>query len=295
MVRNRSSAGLLLVMAIVGACGTPAATSTPAPVTPTAAPTVAPTAAPPTQASTGSIRDVVTAAEASIAKKTAGIVQTIQFNGNATVPDGTKGTLTGVTAFTQPMQLAATADFAALGVGAFDMIVNDQLIYMKGTLVEPLAGAGKWLLVDLTSDDPRAASFKSLATGQNDASLLLYFLYGGQDPVMVRPDATLDGQPMRHFSMAVDIDAAATTAPAEARERLAANAAALKAGGMDTTVQAEVWIGADGLVHRVDYTYTVGAAIGGGTLLVSCLFSKYGEPLDLGIPAEADVVNLEDV
>ncbi len=175
------------------------------------------------------------------------------------------------------------------------MIVDDNLVYLKGQLVETLTGAGKWLLVDITSTDPRAAGFKSIATGQNDSSLLLYFLYGGKDPVAKLPDATLDGQPMHHYTLLVDAEAAAAAAPAEARDRIATNVAALKSGGMDTVLQAEVWVGADGLLHRIDYVYTLGASAGGGKLVVSCVFSKLGEPLDLGIPADAEIVKLDDL
>jgi hypothetical protein len=156
-------------------------------------------------------------------------------------------------------------------------------------------GAGKWLLVDLRSDDPRAAGFKDLASGQNDSSLLLYFLYGAQEPVTALPDEALGGQPMRRFSMPVDLDAAIAAAPVEARESLEANVEALTTGGLSTTVQGDVWIGADGLVHRVDYEYTLGAASGGGTMLVTCVFTEFGAPLDLGVPADADVVALEDL
>lgn len=298
-MRIRSIAACLLVVVFVAACGnsaaTPSATATAAPAPPTGAPVTVAPATPTAKPATGSLSDVVAAAGATIAKGTAVIAQTIEFNGNSSVPDGTKASLTGATAFTKPTQLAATADFSALGVGEFDMIVDNELVYIRGKLVEPLAGVGKWLLVDITSADPRAAGFADISSGQNDASLLLYLLYGGTEPVAALPDQAIDGQQMKHLSLAVDIEAAVTKAPAEARTALEANVASLKTGGMATTVAAEVWIGADGLVHRVDYTYTVGANGGGGTLLVSCAFSDFGEPLDLGIPADTDIVKLEDV
>lgn len=295
----RSIALLALVVAFIAACGGAAATPTAppptaAPATPTAVPAT-PTAPPPTQANTASLEVVIAAADATIAKKTSAIEQTVTFNGNSQVPTGTSASIIGATAFTEPMQLMAAADFSALGIGTFDMTVDGNLIYLKGKLVEKLTGAGKWLLVDVTSTDPRAAGFKSVASGQNDSSLLLYFVYGGEDPVAVLPDETIDGQVMRHYSLKVDVDAAAMKAPEVARERLATNAAALKAGGMQGLIQGEVWVGTDGLVHRLDYTYTPGAASGGGTMLVKCLFTKLGEPLDLGIPADKDIVKLEDV
>ena len=235
------------------------------------------------------------AAAATIAKTTVSIDQTIEFQNNSQIPDGTTASITGATALTKPTRLAATADFDVIGLGSFDMIADDQLIYLRGSIVEEAVGAGKWLLVDINSDDPRAAGFKGLATGQNDSSLLLYFLYGAQEPIQALPDETLGGQPMRRFSMPVDLEAAVAAAPAAARKSLEANLSALKSGGLSTSVQGDVWIGADALVHRVDYEYTLNAGSGGGTMLVTCVFTDFGAPLDLGIPAGADVVALEDL
>jgi hypothetical protein len=297
-LRARSITALTLFAAFVAACGNNPATSPSAAAGTSAGASAAPSAAasaPASQStSVGSLEDVKAAADATIAKETVSVDQTIEFTGNTQIPDGTTARLTGSTAFTKPTQLAATADFSALGVGQFDMIVDDELVYVNGSIVEPLVG-DKWLRVDITSDDPRAAGFASLATGQNDSSLLLYFLYGASDPVQALPDETIDGQAMHRLSMSVDLDVAVEQAPANAREALQANVAGLESEGMDTTVQADVWIGDDGLIHRVQYEYTLGSANGGGNLLTRCDFADFGEPLDLGIPADADVVDLEDV
>jgi hypothetical protein len=277
------------------ACGS---SPSPAPTggTPTSIATAALTEAPTATAATteGALAEIRAAADATIAEGTVKLVQTVEFNGSSTIPDGTMATLDGATAFGKPTKLRASADFAALGAGQFDLIVDDQLLYMRGGIVEPLVGARKWLRVDLESDDPRAAGFKSLTTGQNDSSLLLYFLYGATDPVASLPDEDLNGQPIRRYSMPVDLQLALEQAPDEVASSLQANVASLEGQGAGTTLDAEVWIGPDALVHRVDYVYTLGATGGGGTMHVTCVFSDFGATLDLGIPDDADIVRLED-
>ncbi len=303
---RRSIAALLVALPMVG-CTTgptpspavsaaPTAAVSPSPATPTAAPTAAPTpSAAPEPTGDPLIGEIRAAAAATIAENTVTYEQTAEFNGSAVIRDGTTFSATGATSFGEPRQMTIRGDFTDLGLGKLRMILDGDLLYMRGAVVETLVDPGQWLLVDLSSDDPRAVPFLSLTSGQNDSSLTMYFLYGATGPVEVLPDDTIHGQTATRYRTAVDLDLAAEQVPEEARESLLDNIAALRTGGVERTLEADVWIGEDGLIHRVDYLYTVGRVAGGGTMDVTNVFDDFGAPLDLGIPDDEDVVNLEDL
>ena len=73
---------------------------------------------------------------------------------------------------------------------------------------------------------------------------------------------------------------------------LAQNLAEIKQGGVEPVLQGDVWIDANDLVHRVSLAYDLGEMAGGGTMTVTFDFRQHGEPLDLGIPAPEETVDL---
>lgn len=190
--------------------------------------------------------------------------------------------------------MSIRGDYGDLGLGNLRFILDEDLLYLRGDVIDRVAGRGNWLLVDLASDDPRAVPFLGVTSGQNDASLVMYFLYGATSPVTVATGGTINGVSTTHYTLDLDLELAAERAPAAGREPLLDNIAALRSGGVDRTLGADIWVGTDGLVHRVDNEYTAGRVAGGGTIDVSYTFSDFGVPLVLGIPDEADIVRLED-
>jgi hypothetical protein len=291
------SSVLALVACLAVACSSnptatgapPTAAATPA-VTVAATPTASP--APTVDPLLGTLID---AADQTLATKTVSYDQTVEFNGSSQIPNGTSISATGATSLGPPRQMTIDGDFSALNVGRVRMILDDTLLYLRGEFVEELIDPGQWLLVDLASDDPAVVPFLSLTSGQNDSSLTLYFLYGAEAPVEEVGDETINGIATTHYRTTVDLNKAVDEAPEAATESLLDNIAGLRTGGVEQVLDADVWIGDDGLVHRVDYEYTVGRAGGGGTMDVSNELSDFGDPLELGIPDEEDVVNIEDL
>jgi hypothetical protein len=103
------------------------------------------------------------------------------------------------------------------------------------------------------------------------------------------------GTPTHRYTVELDLDGPLDLLPADVRSSMLDNVAALRTGGIDRKIKADVSIGADGLIHRVSYLYTVGTISGGGHLRSSYDFLAFGEPLDLGIPDTSSIVPLEDV
>ena len=310
---RRLASPLALIAIAVAACGgtavpatTPSpsaasasATAAPTPTaTPTATPSTEPSASPTSAASspaTGAAGDMIAAAEATLAEGTVRVDQTLEFSASSIIPAGTSATTVGQATFDKPRQMRLAADLTELGQGPIDMVVDDNLIYMRGSVFEQLAGEGKWLLVDLESDSPAAAPFKSLATGQNDVGIALVYLYGVTDAEDTGDEEEIRGNATRRYAGTADLESAVESVPEEFREPLEEAIAALRVGGVGREVETEAWIGDDGLVHRVRYVYTLGPTQGGGEMETVIDFSDFGALIELGVPDEADVVNIDDV
>jgi hypothetical protein len=264
----RSTLIALACVALV-ACGGPAAP---------AAPTVA---------------DITQAVDKTVATGTARIHMVVTFKGSTMIPEGTSFAGDGQASFGEARQMTLTTDMTALGLGKLEMILDGTIVYMRGETFETLAG-DKWLRLDLGSDHPAVADLKSIASGQNDASLALYYLFGA-DGTPSATDGTIDGQAMRVVAVPVDLRSAIDRVPARIADMLRSNVSEIEGTGVDPSLQSSVWIGSDGLIHRVDHVYTLGSAQGGGTTTAEFHLSRLGDPLDLAVPGASEIVDVEDV
>jgi hypothetical protein len=273
------------------ACGSPAS------VAPSAAASVA-TQAPtssPSPSEPQAAADLIAAVEATLEQGTVRLEQTIEFQDSAVIPDGTTASAQGQASLGPPQQLRLRADFSALGVGKMVMIRDDTLLYMRGSAFEPLSGEDRWLLVDIESEHPAAIQFRSLASGQNDMSMALYYLYGATGDVEATAGEQIAGQPTTRYEMELDLEAAREVIPASQADALEDVIASLRVGGIERQLDGVAWVGEDGFIHRVQYTYRLGSAAGGGNMLTVIDFAEFGAPLDLQIPRDRDVVWIEDV
>jgi hypothetical protein len=250
------------------------------------------------QATTATSRSgaITEAAEKTAATGSVALQMTVEFQGNSQVPEGTTIGMTGSSTLGDPRIAELHADFEALGVGAIDMPIDDQAVYLRGGVIDQVLrsarGGADWLFVDLASSDPAAQRFAGLSSGQNDASLLLYFLFGESDDVEEVGSETIDGASTTRYSLTADLEEALADAPAAVRDALQANIDQLEAQSVDTRLEAEVWIDEEELIRRVTYVYTMA---GGGQMLTTADFSEFGEPIELDIPDPADVVDVTEV
>ena len=239
---------------------------------------------------------ITEAAEKTAATGSVALEMTVEFQGNPQVPEGTTIGITGSSTLGDPRIAELHADFEALGVGAIEMLIDDQAVYMRGGVIDQVLrsanGGADWLFVDLASSDPAAQQFAGLSSGQNDASLLLYFLFGASDDVEEVGTETIDGAGTTRYSLTADLEEALAAAPADVRDALQANIDQLEAQSVDTRLEAEVWIDEEELIRRVTYVYTMA---GGGQMLTTADFSDFGEPIELDIPDPGDVVDVTEV
>lgn len=290
---RRSNLLVLGALLVVGCSGVGPSPSVPtlAP-TPPVSPSPTPKPSPTVDPDVGVLR---AAATATITAQTVGFDQSVTFLGNVTTRDGAAITGSGALSFGPRRQMVMTADYSAISGGTMRMILDDQSLYMSGSFLRGVVPTGKWLLVDLTSKDPRAVPFLALTKGQSDNSLVMYDLFGAVPRVRNLGSEQVDGSTTNHYQFVLDLEIAPDVVPASEREYMLDAIAALRAGSIDRTIDGQAWIGPDGYVHRVMYTYTLGPPAGGGTLQVVYTLRDFGRPIELGVPEASSVVRLEDV
>ena len=138
--------------------------------------------------------------------------------------------------------------------------------------------------MDLSSSDPAIDQFRNLSTGQNDAALVLYFLFGVSGQVRELGSEEVGGVSTTDYALTADLDRAVPEAPAEMADALQANIEALEAGGVQTMLDAEVWVDDERLIRRVGYVYRLADAGGGGQMVATVTLSGFGEPVEFEVP-----------
>jgi hypothetical protein len=173
------------------------------------------------------------------------------------------------------------------------MLIDDDQVYMRGgvfdDLLSRLPAKREWLFVDLSSSDPAMDQFRNLSTGQNDAALVLFFLFGVSGQVRELGSEEVGGVSTTHYALTADLDRAVPEAPAEMADALRANIDALVAGGVQTMLDAEVWVDDERLIRRVGYVYGLADAGGGGQMIATVTFSGFGEPIEFEVPAGNEI------
>ena len=302
-VRQRPGArrGPLIVVAAslaiaLAACGSGVASVPPSPTAaPTGTPTAAPTPTPTPEPTPDPVAALLDAATRTVDSGSVRFEFEAEFAGSRIIPKGTSIGAVGRTSFGSERQITMRADFTDLGMGDMDMLVDGNRLYMRGPAFAPLATGEQWLFIDTDSDHPSVVPFKGAATGQNDAGLALFYLFGAGDGVEVAAGLRIRGEKTQLYEAELDLEEARDLVPASSREALEDNIAELRVNGVERTLQAQAWVGGDGFVHRVRYVYTLGAQLGGGELIALYDFEDFGEPVDLAIPDDEDVVIFEDV
>ena len=242
-----------------------------------------------------SVTTILDAAETTLESGSAGFELRVAVEGSQQIPDG-EITGSGAASYEDPKLMHGTFDFGALPVGTIEVIVDERFAYMRGPAFAGFAGdAATWLRVDLTSTDATAQELQGLVSGQNDASLLLYYLFGADGEIESLGTETIGGVEATGYGVSVDLDEALARVPEEAREALELNLDGFTEGGVAHVLDAEVWIDDEGFVRRLVFVYELGAEVGDGQIGVTSDLSAFGEPVVVEVPSDDLVVDVEDV
>lgn len=245
--------------------------------------------------SSGSVATIRDAAETTLASGSAAFEMRVVVEGSEQIPSG-EISGSGAASYVDPKLMHGTFDFGDVGVGTIEMIVDERFAYMRGEAFVGFAGdTATWLRVDLASTDATAKRLQDLVSGQNDASLLLYYLFGADGEIETIGEDTIDGVEATGYGVSLDLDAALARVPDEAREALGLNLDEFTDGGIAHVLDAEVWVDGDGYVRRLVFVYVLGEEVGGGQIRVTSDLSAFGEPVEAQVPADDEIVALEDV
>jgi hypothetical protein len=113
--------------------------------------------------------------------------------------------------------------------------------------------------------------------------------------VEITPGERIGGQATTRYELELDLEQAREAIPEGQAEALEDVIAGLRVAGIERQLDGVAWIGEDGLIHRVRYTYRLGQQAGGGSMVTVIDFDEFGAPLDLRLPSRRDVVSIEDV
>lgn len=162
---------------------------------------------------------------------------------------------------------------------------GDFVVYVRlGVLSSKIPGGKHWLKLDLSQlGKSQGLDFNQLMSGSGlqPTDLLSLLKTEGADVRKIGP-ATVDGTATTHYHVTVDI-AKALEARGLSSPLLAAAAAAMP------TVPEDVWIGGDGLVHRLKLAFSTHLHGKPVHMAMAMDLSDYGATVTIAAPPSSDV------
>ncbi len=206
-------------------------------------------------------------------------------------------------------RLDMSMDMGMLG-GSMDMIVVDEVVYMRSPMFAGTGGAStEWVSMDPSKMDPDIAAQFGGGFGTTDPSAYVG-LFAGTVDVRRAGSEAIGGVPTTRYEGSIDIQEVLRRFPevlgnevdAKTRRRLVkAMEQALEqldTIGIDGRIPFEVWIDADGLLRRQVISMDFGGMIPGvedASMRVQSDFSAFGDPVDIEPPPAKDVTDLTDL
>jgi hypothetical protein len=185
-----------------------------------------------------------------------------------------------------------------------EIILDGTVIYMKwGLLSSVLPDANEWIKVDATDlasqegiDLSQLQSFN-----QGDPSQLLDYLRAVGNVEEVGTEE-VRGVETTHYKGVIDLDRAVELAPADAREQVRQSIDQLKEQTGLTELPVEVWVDADGLPARIQYSFDgsiAAAATGADTEGFSTIFTMelydWGTDVTIEPPPASEVTDISEL
>jgi hypothetical protein len=214
----------------------------------------------------------------------------------ATFTGDTKGSMTGEGVFSKrrghlTMDMSGLQG-AALGGGEAEVVFDNLVYYMKlppGSGAQ-LPGGKEWFKLDLAKlGQKHGLNLEQLTQlNQSDPSQALDFLQGASDDFHEVGTETVRGRETTHYAGTIDLEKVALDAPADVQEqyrRLAELSGSKK-------VPMDVWIGDDGLVHKVRFAQKLP---GGSSMTMEEELYDFGTSADINVPSEDEVVDLTEL
>jgi hypothetical protein len=183
-------------------------------------------------------------------------------------------------------------DLTSQDAGTMDMLFDGLRAYLRADAFDRAIGEGKWILLDLASEDPRLAEYLELSSSSEDVGLSFRFLTGAGDDIRVVGREPIHDVPTTRYAFTVDMEAVLADSSAGERAGVESYIERMRARGLSTVFPAEGWVDAENLVRRVRYVWADQRGI---ETTVTMDLVAFGEPVQLDLPDEADTIPFEDL
>jgi len=181
------------------------------------------------------------------------------------------------------------------GSSKLELVLDNNVIYLNFPALGQLLGGKPWIKLDLAElSKQQGLNLGQLQTiGQSDPSAFLSYLSGVASVQRVGTD-TLRGTETTHYKAEIDFDKVLANAPPAAKAGLQATIDQLKQQTGSQTLPIDVWIGDDGLVRKIVFTYPKTGS-GSSPSSVTVELYDYGTPVNVAVPPADQVTDFSQI
>jgi hypothetical protein len=246
--------------------------------------------------------DRVTAAvENTVAEGTARFDVTVETQGTGTGGDGEQPIeAEGEVDFDQEMRLITLSG----PDGDLDVVIDGEIAYVE----LPATEGDDWMRIDLSAlFDEDLGMGGPAGIPYQDPADNLRLLEGSAVHAQEAGEETVDGIDTTRYELVIDLEDAADEASQDVQDAVSAMAERTGLSELDI----EVWVDDDDLIRRVAYTLDLGQAEvqetgtdaetdatveadPQGTVTVTVDYRDFGATLDIEVPADEDVIDLDE-
>ncbi|HEX3589583.1 MAG TPA: hypothetical protein VHV74_08115 [Pseudonocardiaceae bacterium] len=214
---------------------------------------------------------------------------TVHMDMTMTVPEAGSISATGDMKFGSSVAEQMTMNLPS--VGSMRMVLVDGTIYLKlpSSLTQELGSDKPWAKISLNGDDPLSQSLGSTTdlAGQADPSQLLKQIASAGTITKVSHE-TLNGQPVTHYAITVDVAKMAQTMTGNAQEKQALSQLGI------STMPFDIWVDSNNLPMKIVTKVAYDNPVSGGSEAVSIQvnYSNWGQPVTISAPPSSEVGEL---
>jgi hypothetical protein len=197
--------------------------------------------------------------------------------------------------------------FASLGLPdsqePVEAIFDGAVMYLKFPLLSAfLPDAKPWIKLDpATLGENAGLDLSQLQQlGQSDPSQLLDYLKATSEGVEEVGVEQVDGVETTHYRGTIQLDKVADQVPPEQQEQVRAAIEKLVEQAGTTEIPVDVWVDGDGLVRKLELTYTASVQVPGSDpeeaeSVVTMEFSDFGTAVEIEPPPADQVTDLAEL
>jgi hypothetical protein len=178
--------------------------------------------------------------------------------------------------------------------GRFDEIIDGSVVY-----IHMPAGQGipaKWIKMDLRLlAKQQGVAANGLWGAGSDPAQMVDYLRGASSSIVRVGDAPVRGVGTTHYQVTIDFRKAVQNAPAARREALRQAFDLLERQVGKASIPLDVWIDADGLVRREQFSLPFAGDVSGMSMSVSFDMYDFGAAVEVAPPPASQTLDYQSL